>query len=248
MNPFDVNASIGHWPFQKFDLTTPAALCRHLKKTGIRRALVSCIDSVLYPDPAVFDDILFKTAKAHPMLVPVPTVNPSLSNWRASLRRDSLAAVKIIPNYHRYNLDDPSVAELAGILEKQKIPLLIQMRVDDERNQCPFMKVPGVETEKIIRFARRFPKIPMVCLCPYFGEAIQLAQKTANLHVDISFIETFQTLQTLLKNIPSSRVLFGSHTPFLCAESALMKLSASKIPAKAIEDIALKNAGRIFKL
>jgi uncharacterized protein len=244
----DVNTSFGRWPFQTFGVNSAPALAKHLNSAGITRALVSAIDGILYPDPSVCDDELFKLVKSTPMLIPVPIINPCRANWRSALETNGLKAVKIIPNYHNYPLTDPAVGQLMEVLAGRRIPLMIQMRVDDERNQYPLMKIPGVEWQTVVQLANTFRKIPIVCLCAYLGEAVALVQKAGNVSVDIAFIETFQTLPALLRKIPAERILFGSHTPFLYAASAGMKLKAARLAAKTHKLIASVNARRLFNI
>ena len=244
----DVNTSLGCWPFQRFDINSTKALAQRLHSAGITKALISSIDGILYPDPAACDAELLKVVKPTPMLIPVPTINPSLANWRKAMETSGLKAVKIIPNYHNYPLADPLVEPFMRLLASKRIPLMIQMRVDDERNQYPLMKIPGVACPAVIQLANTFREVPIVCLCAYLGEAVELVQKTENAHVDISFIETFQTLPALLRKIPADRILFGSHTPFLYTESAVMKLKAACLAVKPYKTIAYANARRLFKV
>lgn len=244
----DVNTSFGRWPFQKFNVNSTQALAKHLNAAGITKALISSIDAILYPDPSACDAELFKAVKPMPMLIPVPTINPSLANWRKALEANGLKAVKIIPNYHNYPLTDPSVAQLMKVLAERKISMMIQMRVEDERNQYPLMKIPGVDWRAVVQLANTFCEVSIVCLCAYLGEAVELVQKTGNVHVDISFIEVFQTLPTLLRKVPPDRILFGSHTPFLYTESAVMKLKAVHLAAKPRKAIACTNARRLFDI
>jgi len=124
-----------------------------------------------------------------------------------------------------------------NILAEARIPLIIQMRVDDERNQYPLMKVPGVDVESIIRLANAFPKVPMVCLCTYRYEAVYLVRRRRMWSVGISYIESFKTLPTLLKQIPAERVLFGSHTPFFYTAAAVAKTERAPHTAKAYKAI-----------
>ena len=65
----DINVSFGNWPFQRFLLDTPQKLARHLKTEGISSALVSSIEAAFYPDPDVYNEILFKKLKPYPFLM-----------------------------------------------------------------------------------------------------------------------------------------------------------------------------------
>lgn len=245
----DVNVSFGNWPFQKFLLDTPGKLAKHLKGEGISHALVSSTESVFYPDPDVYNKILFRKLRPYLFLIPIPIINPSLSNWKENFKRyKKIKAVKILPNYHNYSLSAKSVNELMNELAKRKIPLMIQMRLEDERNQYPLLKVPGVNYKEIIKLANRFPRAPILCLCPYFPEAVSLVKETANVYVDIAFVERLNTVATLLKEIPASRILFGSHTPFLYTRSAMMKIKTADISRKDAQAIMFANISHLLRL
>jgi len=248
----DINVSFGNWPFQKFLFDTPGKLERHLKKEGISMAFVSPIESVFYPDPDVYNKILFKKLKIFHSLIPIPVINPFLSNWKELLKEyvayKKIKTIKILPNYHNYSLSSESVNEMMEKLKERKIPLIIQIRLEDERNQYPLLKIKGVEIEEIIKLANHFPQVPVICLCPYFSEAILLVKETENIYVDISFVECLDTIVTLLKEIPARRVLFGSHTPFLYTRSAVMKIKSADISEKDIQAITFKNVRDLLKL
>lgn len=252
MDVIDVNVSFGNWPFQKFLQDRAAKLSRHLKSEGISLALVSSIESVFYSDPDVYNRLLLEKLKPDPSLSPVMVFNPFLSGWKQRLAEytDSreIKAVKILPNYHNYSLSSPSVEELVGELIRRKMLLIIQMRMEDERNQYPLLKVAGVEFEQVIKLANRFPQASILCLCPYYQEAIALVKETDNVYVDISFTEQLDTVVSLLKEIPASRVLFGSHTPFLYTRSAVMKIKSADISKKNLKAIMFNNASHLLKL
>jgi predicted TIM-barrel fold metal-dependent hydrolase len=247
----DVNVSFGHWPFQRFPYSTPEELNKDLMKEGISQILVSSLDAVLYPDPEWGNETFLPGLKSYPSFVPVGVINPSLSNWKETLKRCiswGAKAIKIFPNYHYYSLSSPVVDDLMDELVGRKMPLIVQMRLEDERNQYPLLKVSGVEIQEILDLANRFSEIPILALCPYFKEAIDLVKNSTNIYVDISFVEILNTVSALLEEIPATRVLFGSHTPFLYTRSAIMKLKAAEISQEDLEAITCGNAQRLMKL
>ena len=247
----DVNVSLGTWPFQKFALNTPGQLARYLKKEGISAAWVSAIDSVLYPDPDVYDETLFQKLRRHKSLRFVKTVNPTLANWRDSLeqwvKERGIHAVKLFPNYHQYSLKDERVSEMMTAARAHRLVAFVQMRLEDERSHYPLMQVPGVACEEVIHLARAFPRVSFIVLCAYLAEAGPLTRAGRNLHVDLSFMETVDTLKTALKNVPAGQILFGSHTPFLNTRSALMKLELARAGRRQLRMISSGNAARVLR-
>ena len=247
----DTNVSLGRWPFQRFGQDTPAKLFRHLNSEGISWALISSIDAVLYPDPDLYNKILFKQLKPYHRLLPVPVLNPSLTGWQERLNdyigSRKVKAVKIFPNYHHFSLSAQFVEDLMTELTRGKVPLFIQMRLEDARNRYLLMKIPVVETKSVIGLSKRFPKVPIVCLCPYLHEAVSLVNEAPNIYVDIAFTETLNTISSLLGRIPVQRILFGSHTPFCYTRSAIMKVKSAKISPREEALITFGNLQNLVK-
>jgi predicted TIM-barrel fold metal-dependent hydrolase len=59
-------------------------------------------------------------------------------------------------------------------------------------------------------------------------------------------LETIAALETLLKDVPADRILFGSHTPSLYFEAALLKLKESALPPATQRAISHENARRLL--
>lgn len=251
----DVNVWLGHWPFQLFAVDTAGALARLLDAEGITRALVSAAEAAFLPDCAEANALLARRLKGSTGLIPVPVVNPAMGNWRDVLlrARDAGApAVKLLPGYHCYGLGDACSLELLEELAREPLgPVMVQLRIEDERAHHPLCRIPGVDCGAVIEAARRFPSLVVVALCPYFAEAARLLAETENVCVDLSFVEHMRTVGSLLDGAPGGRrtegrVLFGSHTPFLYTRAATLKLDAPDVPASTREAIASGNASRIL--
>ena len=121
-------------------------------------------------------------------------------------------------------------------------------RVEDERNQYKRMKVPGVPLEQVIDLQNRFADETIVCLNTYFKEAVRLGEKTNRVCVDLSFAETFNTVDSLLDHVPADRILLGSHAPFLYTRSAVLKMKGAQVSNKLRTKIQTENARLVFGL
>jgi predicted TIM-barrel fold metal-dependent hydrolase len=124
---------------------------------------------------------------------------------------------------------------------------MVQMRVEDERQHYPLMKVPGVSAEGVIALANKYPSLRIICLCAYLREAEQHVSGTENVWVDTAFIEYMDTIRHTLDRIPANRLLFGSHTPFLYTRANAIKLDASGAPKRALNAIAYGNVRRLLR-
>jgi len=247
----DTNVSLGRWPFQRFHFDAARPLARHLKKCGITTALVAATESVLYPDPDVYDEPCFRQIRDISNLLPVKTVNPVLGNWRESLcdfaARYDLKAVKLYPNYHRYRLDNPVVDELVRVAGKLRLPIIIATRVEDERQHYPLMRVPAVRMAEIVKLAAAHPRGKFIALNGYFHE-ITAAEDRRNLYYDIAFAELTDTLRALTRHMPARQLVFGSQTPFLTTKAAVMKVELANIPKAGRDRVAIANAKSLFRI
>lgn len=249
----DVNVSFGFWPFQICGITDMGELSSHLESNGIRKALVSHLGTVFYPNAEYYNRDLLERAKGRPSIVPIPVLNLGIPGWEKHLEElmdeCSPVAVKIIPSYHFFSLDSDQSLELSRRLESEGIPLLIQMRLEDERNQYKGLNIQGVPTGDIINFNKNSPSLKVICLNAYLPEALAIAGETNdNLGFDISFTERSNTVDVLTRAINPDRLFFGSHTPILYTRSATMKVEHSNCGKENAAKIASTNAAQWFEL
>ena len=241
----DVNVWLGSWPFQYFQLDTARRLENHLAAEGISRALVGSPEAAFNPDCMASNRLLLKRLGRGVALRPVLAVDPTKGDWKdiLSLAKDEAApAVRLFPNYHCYELDSTPALATVEAIAAAGLALIIQLRVEDERTHHILCKIPGVQVSAVSGLARRFPRLPMIAACVYYHEAVELARQPPNLRIDLSHVETLRTVDSLLKEVPQERVLFGSHTPFLQTRAAVMKLRAPYVPEPIQRAIAWENA------
>ncbi len=241
----DCNVGFGRWPFARFVEDTAAKLDRLLEADGIGAALVSSIDAVLYEEPAECNGELALKLRRHPRLIGVPVANPRVRSAASILSVPGLKAVKLIPNYHVYSLREQPAVSLCSQAADRGIPVLVQMRVEDERSHYELLKVPGVPVQDILGLAERLPELTIVALCPYFEEAVKLAV-APGVYVDISFAENLDPLGQLCGKAPFEKILFGSHAPWFYPRAAVAKLEKSTIGQREREAIGWRTASRIF--
>lgn len=244
----DVNVSCGTWPFGMNPSCSAEHLNRRLAENGIARAVASSMDAVFSADLDRCNDALISALSPYKTLCPLLTVNPLLANFQTTIDRSAIHAVRILPSYHNYSILSEESAALAGLLSEKNMSLVIQVRIEDERSHNPVCLVPSVPVKDIIRFAKKFPDLQILCLCPYFAEVLELCQDAENIHCDISFAEIFNFINRLLRDVKPEKILFGSHTPFLYTEAAVMKLKYAESDEICIKRISSENAERFFRL
>jgi len=235
----DVNVNYGIWPFRKFYIDSLKKLEKKLKENKIDFAFISHLGGVLnYQEVEEYNNELYKKIKGNKNFYFVPVINLNLKDAEENIEKFKF--IKIVPNYHLYSINDKKFTKIFRKISDLKIVVFLQMRYEDERNQNPLFKVKGMDIEEIKKFASNFPEIKIILLCSYYREAIELC-KMENIYSDISFIENYKTIKTLLNYIPADKILFGSHTPFLYTESQIAKIEYAEVKKEEIEKIKYRN-------
>lgn len=242
MKIIDVNVAFGFWPIQRIPSADLSALNAVYERLEIGEVWLSAVESILYPEPATFDQALFARLEAFPRFRPVITANPLLANWEAELRgaqrEHALAAVKLFPSYHGYAPDHPEALCLAAVASELGLPVLVQMRVNDERNQPVCMQVSGVKAAAVATLSLAVPDATIIALSSYYGELADLAKGSHRLLADLSFLDGASPILWAQEALPAERLVFGSLAPWLYPDAALIKLRHHDNPPLIQEGVA----------
>jgi len=243
----DTSVFCGYWPFRCLAQRTPDALKAHLQSRGVTLAWVAATEAILYPDPMQANEPLFEAISGDPFFVPVAIVDVTLATWRRDaercLRKWGCRALKLVPNYHGYKLSDPRVSELVSVAGEADVPVCVQMRMMDERAHHPLMKVPGVPAADVARLAQRSPEVRFLA-CGAYRHDLPGLSGAPNVWVEISSVESGQTLRSAVEARGPERLVFGSHSPFYYFEAVLAKLNVdpADVPAETVLAVREVNA------
>ncbi|KAF0093256.1 MAG: Amidohydrolase family [Puniceicoccaceae bacterium 5H] len=248
----DVNASHGHWPFDRLPRRTLPELEAHLVSEGIERALVSPIEPLFLADPDPSNRELLAGCRACPHLVPVPVLHLGMPDWRENLeayqQQTDLKAVKLYPNFHHYPLSSRACRDLVRILRDTGTRLIVNIRMFDERNGYTGLKIPGVKVKHLAGFAERHADFPFLCTGLYRPEILELADRCVDFRTDLSFADWHDLINQLLTRLRPEQLLFGSHTPLFVTRAATLKLELAPIPEAIRAQIGRENARTFFRL
>lgn len=246
----DVNAFLGSWPFLPVPDRSGRDLAAHLRKFGVNRAMVSHLGAVFLPEPMPANYALYATVRGVRSLLPVPILNPALGAWRHHLeeciRLGPVHAVRVMPAFHNYSPRHRGLADLVAELSQRNLPLIVQVRLEDERNRYFGLRVQGSSEKDMATLLAKFADTHVVCCGLYKGEIERLAKRYANFSAEVSFAEQLDTLRSLRKAMPSSRLLFGSNTPILSVPAQTAKVRFADLPQRERRQIGSLNAQRLF--
>jgi hypothetical protein len=241
----DVNASCGIWPFFPARPSSLAELSRHQAALGITQTLVTSCETLFRADWDVLNRKLKEDAAGLPTIHPVPTVDPRQSLSCQHVRELAPIAIRLIPSFHGYALEDILDTALIGMLREQtegaRTPVLIPIQVEDHRGRHPISKQTQVPVDSVIKLAHSLPETPIICLGTAFPTAVELASAAANILVDIAFIDKPDPIASLTQAIPHEKIVFGSNTPLFTTASTVMKVAHARVAADVIEAICWRN-------
>jgi hypothetical protein len=255
---FDVNTAIGHWPFRRLENNQADSLRSLLEEHGIGGAAVAHTHGIFY---ANVNDANLELADAiaphQNFFVGVATLSPTSSNWEKDLeecvRELNFKALRLLPRYHSYSLDEPEAVEIARAAAEYDIPILVPQMISAQRQRHWMDLETLVDTAELGRLCLKVPKAKFI-LTEYrvAGPLTDGKGKPLypNLYIETSRLTSAYTqgLGSLVCTLGSDHLLFGSGAPFKGIAPAIQKIAFAELPDSAKEQIAWQNALAMFKV
>jgi predicted TIM-barrel fold metal-dependent hydrolase len=252
----DVNVYLARWPFRRLPADESPALVSRLRSQGVEQAWAGSFEALLHRDVAGVNARLAEECRCHGagLLVPLGTVNPKLPDWEDDLRRcqqvHKMPGVRLHPNYHGYQLDDPALGRLLDLAAERNLVVQIARTMEDERTQHPLVQVPHVDVAPLVDHARRLPKLRIVLLNGFRTirpEVVDRLASAGNVWFDIAMLEGVGGVSKLVTQTSADKIVFGSYAPFFNFESALLKLRESPLGGVERRAIAAENARKLLQ-
>ncbi len=248
----DTNVSLFQWPCRCLPLDTTSKLIEKYRSLGIRQAWAGSFEGVLHRDVAAVNQRLVDACKRHSELIPIGTVNPTLPDWEDDLRRCindyKMPGIRLHPNYHGYQLDDPRFVRLLQQASEAGRLTQIVTAIEDTRTQHPMLRVADVDLEPIPEAIGKVSQAKLQIL--NYRPRTQLLGKLAklpNVYFDTARVEGTDGVPDLLSVVPQHRVLFGTHAPFLIPEAALIRVhESSKLDIGSLRGLLADNARTVL--
>jgi len=252
----DVNVNLSRWPMRRLPCDELPKFLEKLRACGVTQAWAGSFDGLLHKDVGGVNARLVAECRQGPaeLLQPFGTVNPMLPDWREELRRchevHHMPGIRLHPNYHGYQLDNPVFAELLKLAAERGLIVQLVLRMEDPRMQHPLLRVPDVEIKPLPDLVAAVPDLRLVLL-----NALQILPSgvitalvgAGRVYFEIATLEGVGGIAGLVARVPLDRVLFGSHFPFFILESAVLKLRESELSPAQLDAIMFKNAQCIWE-
>ncbi|MHC4876531.1 MAG: amidohydrolase family protein [Planctomycetota bacterium] len=227
----DTNVSLFQWPFRRLPLDETDALVTKLRSLGVAQAWAGSFEGILHRDIRSVNWRLAEACRLVPELVPIGSLNPELPGWEDDLERcieHGMPGFRLHPNYHGYSLDDARFVDLLKRAARAELFVQIAVSLEDGRTQSNLVRVADVDLTPLVKLLPTIPGARVQLLnhklrSPLLG---QLA-KTSGVYFDTARVDSTDGVPKLIQSVPSGRVLFGTHAPFLVPEAALIRTHES---------------------
>ncbi|MCK5804225.1 MAG: amidohydrolase family protein [Lentisphaeria bacterium] len=254
---FDINTAIGHWPFRSIPNQAPSDLRKTLEAHGIRGAAAANTHGLFYKNCHDANRELADQLAPHAdFFVGVATLNPLYPAWERDLQEcvDSLGmrALRLVPQYHHYQLADDEVLALVRAAAALELPILIPHRVVDPRQHHWLDTEETVPVKDVVGLCNAVPegKFVLTEFPASFGIISNSEGEVSvkNLQLEMSRCTSVygQVLAQLVARCGADKVLFGSGAPFKEITPARLKLHHADISAEQRELIAGENARKLL--
>jgi len=196
-----------------------------MDRWGVRQAWVSSLEAVFRSDYLdCYRELVGRVRQVGRRLKPALTLNPSYPGWEEDLAGAlSIAkpvAIRLHPNYHGYALTDERALGLLRRSAKLDLPVLVAVRLQDERLHHPACQVPAVPVKQIIEAKRQVRGLRLIATMVRAAEAETLLA-TSGISCDISGCQQRAMVAKLTARFGAERVLFGSGYPLQYLNTAV---------------------------
>ncbi len=254
----DFCCDIGNYAFRQWPAADVVGTLPLMDRAGIDTALVGSIDAITYVSPHPANERLMADIKANDpagRLIPLTVLSPVYPGVERDMeesRELGFRGLKLYPNYHGYHADDAPALRLIEMATGFGWPVLVTMRVEDERHHHPLMKGGGADLKTVIRAAKQFPEATIILSGGSSAETPQFLAATRDLpnaYAELSYGKRpMKALEGLVGQFGSEKMLFGTHMPFVYPGCGIAKIAEAAIPDDAKHAILEGNAKRILGL
>ncbi len=239
----DINAYVGHWPFKQLQYNSCSKLLERMNRFGVNMSVISNINGIFYKNTQSANEELYNEVRSDKSFkdrfIPLAVINPIYAGWRddleISIKEMGMKGIRLYPQYHDYEITDPSLVELVKLARDHGVPVVFDIRMVDSR-QRSWLDIPLFDYNAEIKKDIIFKEWSLQNLIPIIKEvpdakfiivnlANSLSLDTEDIELikntDVLFdtsgraIRAEDTLSELLKRFGKEKFAFGTHSPIL---------------------------------
>jgi predicted TIM-barrel fold metal-dependent hydrolase len=229
----DINAYVGHWPFQQLQYNTCKALLERMDTYGVDISVISNMNGIFYKNTQSANEELIAELHTNKLFnnrfIPFAVINPVYAGWQKdmndSIKKLGMKGVRLYPKYHDYNITDSACIEAVKRARDLGVPVCFDYRMVDSR-QRSWMDIDNVvgtpkpewTLKNILPIIAAVPdaKYMVLNMCnsaAHSAEEWKLI-KISNMLIDTSG-RNILNMKDFLIRYGEDKFAFGTHTPIL---------------------------------
>jgi len=233
----DMNAYIGHWPFQQLNYNTCKTLLERMNRFGVNVSVVSNLNGIFYKNTQSANEELYDEIKSDTRFfdrfIPFAVINPIYAGWKYDLEtcidKMGMKGIRLYPLYHDYELTDPHCIELVKIAHDRDLPVAFSLRMVDSRPRSWMDIQKEWALKDIIPILQAIPEAKYMIVnvansTELNDEETELIRKV-NIIFDTSG-RAISNLGELLTKFGRDKFVFGTHSPILDYLSGLLRIES----------------------
>jgi predicted TIM-barrel fold metal-dependent hydrolase len=233
----DINANIGHWPFIQTNCNSCSALLERMNKYGVAISLISNMNGIFYKDTQASNEELIAEINSdkrfRSRFIPFGIINPIYAGWKNDLevcsRKFGMKGIRLYPQYHDYELNEPSCIELVKMARDRGMIVALTIRMVDSRPRH-WMDLKKEWTLKdIIPILNAVPDAKFMALNISSGALMNDNEmkifRDSDILLDTSG-KNIKNLGDLLKTFGKEKFAFGTHSPILDYLTGLIRIES----------------------
>ncbi len=236
MKKMDFNCYCGNWPFFRVRYNTIEKIAQLHSRCGIEGGFISAIEAIFYQDPYEAELQLAKQLEGTPYMHAM-ILNPMIPGWKDDFNRGvknlNIRAVRLMPGFHGYTLADPVLNEVCDLLRANHLPLILTLRIRDERTAWMFSP-RKLEVQEVADFLNKYADIITILGCSRAKECIELKaqfKNRTNLFTEVSgFKDGNYAVENVSNEIGFNHIIYGSSAPLLEMQSTTIIVDRAKLP------------------
>ncbi|OGV36379.1 MAG: hypothetical protein A2020_02575 [Lentisphaerae bacterium GWF2_45_14] len=252
-SPKIIDCSVWHGQWFLYDLrySDLVLMEKKLRALNVQNAFISPLESVFAQDPHEGNFKMLEDIKDRPFFQPAPVIDLLLANWKENIEKLyndlKIKMIRLIPNFHTYELTEESLEELVQFTAPRNIIIAIPMRMEDSRGQSPLLKEPmELPIAGVAKALSFYPQQKFILNNVYWHEVNDLYHILGNTLFDIAMMEPVNPLKAIKEKYSIERFVFSSNCPFFYPEGNWNKLSYSDISEEDILKIASENIEKLI--
>lgn len=234
----DINAYVGHWPFKQLQYNSCSKLLGRMNQYSVDKSVVSNLNGIFYKNTQSANEELYDELQSEisfgDRFIPFAVINPIYAGWREDLdtciTKFGMKGVRVYPQYHDYEIIDPSFVELVKRSRDKGLPVAVDIRMVDSRQRSWMdipVFVPGEKSDIIFKEWQLKNIVPIIKEVPdakyiivNIANGLRLSDEELEIirKADVLFDtsgRSMSELPELIKKFGKEKFAFGSHAPIL---------------------------------